>query len=179
MNRLRFILKVWIPLAGVITLLSAVIYIAIQQDIRMGSNDPQIQMAEDAATAFAQKQPLETILPTGKIEISHSLAPYMIVFDANGATLGSNALLHGSVPEFPKSVLDYTRQNGEDRVTWQPEPGVRSAIVIVPVAGGQGRVCSCGSFSARIRKKSRFVNRPGCGGLVGNAGGISCTGLIV
>jgi hypothetical protein len=137
MNRLGAILKYWIPLAAAITLISALIYLTVQQDIRIGSNDPQIQMAEDAARAFAEKQPLETILPAGKVEISQSLAPYMIVFDASGTPLGSNALLHGSIPEFPKSVLDYTRQNGEDRVTWQPETGVRSAVVIVPIADGQ------------------------------------------
>jgi hypothetical protein len=28
-------------------------------------------------------------------------------------------------------VLDHVRQSGEDRVTWQPEPGVRMATVVV------------------------------------------------
>ncbi len=39
------ILKYWIPLAAAITVVCGVIYVAVQQDIRMAANDPQIQMA--------------------------------------------------------------------------------------------------------------------------------------
>lgn len=167
MNRFSSILKYWIPLAAAITMISAVIYITVQQDIRIGSNDPQIQMAEDAAQAFAEKQPLETILPARKVEISQSLAPYMIVFDATGTPLGSNAVLHGSVPEFPKSVLDYTRQNGEDRVTWQPEPGVRSAVVIVPIASGQGGFVLAGRSLREAEKRVNLLSSQVAAGWLG------------
>jgi hypothetical protein len=33
-------------------------------------------------------------------------------------------------------VLDYVRKNGQDRVTWQPAPGVRMATVVVPYKNG-------------------------------------------
>jgi hypothetical protein len=32
-------------------------------------------------------------------------------------------------------VLDYVRTNGEDRITWQPAPGVRMASVVVGFQG--------------------------------------------
>jgi len=32
-------------------------------------------------------------------------------------------------------VFDYVRQHGEDRITWQPEPGVRSATVVTSYGG--------------------------------------------
>jgi hypothetical protein len=33
-------------------------------------------------------------------------------------------------------ALDYARQNGQNRVTWQPEAGVRMATVVVPYNSG-------------------------------------------
>jgi hypothetical protein len=33
--------------------------------------------------------------------------------------------------------LDYVRTHGQDRVTWQPEPGVRIAAVVVRYQGAQ------------------------------------------
>jgi hypothetical protein len=39
-------------------------------------------------------------------------------------------------PTFPPGILDYTRQNGEDRVTLQPESGVRIAAVVVRYNNG-------------------------------------------
>jgi hypothetical protein len=37
----------------------------------------------------------------------------------------------------PAGILDYVRTRGEDRVTWQPEPGVRIAAVVVHFKGTQ------------------------------------------
>ena len=37
----------------------------------------------------------------------------------------------------PSGVFDYTRQNKEDRVSWQPETGVRIAAVVVAYGGAQ------------------------------------------
>jgi len=38
--------------------------------------------------------------------------------------------LSGSTPVPPLGVFDSVRSRGEDRITWQPAPGVRSAAVI-------------------------------------------------
>jgi len=65
------------------------------------------------------------------VELATSLAPFIIVFDDSGNVLASSATLHGAVPVYPSGVLDYTRINGEDRVTWQPENGVRMATVVI------------------------------------------------
>ena len=53
MSKLKNILRYWLPLAAVTTLLCGLIYLAVQQSLRWGANDPQIQMAEDAAAALA------------------------------------------------------------------------------------------------------------------------------
>jgi hypothetical protein len=43
--------------------------------------------------------------------------------------------LHGEVPNLPVGVLDTTRAAGTDVVTWQPEPGLRMAVVARQAAG--------------------------------------------
>ncbi|HMD90712.1 MAG TPA: hypothetical protein VKF38_16270 [Anaerolineaceae bacterium] len=130
-------LKYWLPLAAVITLFCGLLYATVQQSYRMGANDPQIQMAEDTARALESGQSASSLVPSGKIDIAQSLAPYLIIYDANGQPVVSNALLHNQIPTIPSGIFEYTRKNGEDRVSWQPEPGVRSATVIDPVNNGR------------------------------------------
>ena len=131
-------LKFWLPLAAAITLFCGLLYTVAQQSYRMDANDPQIQMAEDTARALQSGGTAGLLVPSEKIDIAQSLAPYLIIYGSNGQPVVSNALLHGQIPTIPAGIFDYTRKNGEDRVSWQPEPGVRSAAVIVPVSGGKG-----------------------------------------
>ena len=125
------IFKAWLPLAIATAGLCGLVYLAVQQSLRIGANDPQIQMAEDAASALNGGASVDSIVPSTRVELSTSLAPFIIVFDDSGKVLASTATLHGSVPVYPPGVLDYTRQHTEDRVTWQPESGVRMASVAV------------------------------------------------
>ena len=124
-------IKGWLPLAIATAGLCGLAYLVVQQSLRMGANDPQIQMAEDAAVALNGGVSVDSIIPAANVELATSLAPFMIIFDDSGTVLASTATLHGSVPVYPTGVLDYTRQHGEDRVTWQPEKGVRMATVVV------------------------------------------------
>jgi len=125
------IFKKWLPLAIASAGLCGLAYLTVQQSLRMGANDPQIQMAEDAASALNGGASMDSIVPSAKVELSTSLAPYYMIFDDSGKVLASSASLHGAVPVYPSGVLEYTRRNGEDRVTWQPENSVRMATVVV------------------------------------------------
>jgi hypothetical protein len=138
MPKVKSILRHWLPLAVVITALCGLVYLAVQQDLRQGANDPQIQIAEDAATALAGGAPVESVLPAGRVDVAESLAPFLVVFDGSGGPVASSGLLHGQTPALPAGVLDYVRTHGEDRITWQPEPGVRIAAVIVGYGGAEG-----------------------------------------
>ena len=129
------IMKNVIPLAVVITLLSGLVYAVEQQALRMNANEPQIQMAEDLAASLARGQSVDSVVPSSKVDIAQSLAPYVVVFDDSGRALASSGLLHDQLPAVPPGVFDYVRQNGEDRITWQPEPGVRSATVVTSYGG--------------------------------------------
>ena len=137
MLKLTNILGHWLPLAVVTTLLCGLVYLAVQQSLRMGANDPQIQMAEDAAVALAAGGTSESVLPVAQVDISTSLAPFLVIYSNTGEPLASSGLLHGTVPLLPQGVFDYTHQKGEDRVSWQPESGVRVAAVVVAYNGSQ------------------------------------------
>jgi len=130
------IIKKWLPLAIATAGLCTLVYLTVQQSLRMGANDPQIQMAEDAASRLNAGASMEMVVPSLKVEISDSLAPFVIVFDKSGKVLASSATLHGADPAYPAGVLDYVRQKGQDRVTWQPEAGVRMATVVAPFKNG-------------------------------------------
>ena len=137
MQRFLKILRVWLPIAVVTAAFCGLAYLTVQQSLRQEANDPQIQMAEDAASALAQGPNPESLVPLSTVDIARSLAPFMIVYDDAGNVLASSAVLNGVTPDLPAGVLDYTRANAEDRVTWQPERGVRIAAVVVRYEGTQ------------------------------------------
>jgi hypothetical protein len=128
-------LAIWLPVAVAVTGLAALVYGAVQQDMRQSANDPQVQLAEDAATQLDAGALPSSVVPSMTVDIGRSLAPFVMVFDATGSPVASSAQLHGRQPPFPTSVFDAAHE-GQDRVTWQPEPGVRSAVVVESWHGG-------------------------------------------
>ncbi len=134
---LKNLLRHTIPLLVAITLIYGAIYVIAQQTYRMGANDPQIQLAEDAALSLQGGQPVSSVVPSPKVDIGRSLSPYLVVYDDAGKPVAGSGRLHDQLPTLPAGVFDYTRSHGEDRLSWQPEVGVRSAVVIVHYAGTQ------------------------------------------
>lgn len=127
--------KCWLLIAIIVSGLSGLLYATVQQVLREGANDPQIQMAEDAAATLTAGGQVQSVVPPGEVDIAKSLATYMIVFDESGKPVAASARLNGQIPTIPAGVFNYVRQNGEDRITWQPQPGVRSAVVVTRFQG--------------------------------------------
>ena len=73
-----------LPLAAVSTILCLLVFVTVQQSLRTGANDPQIQMAEDAVRALERGDAIDKVVPAGKVEIERSLAPFLMVYDADG-----------------------------------------------------------------------------------------------
>ncbi len=138
MKTILSVLKSWLPLAAAIVFLCGLIEVAVQQSYRMGANDPQIQMAEDAAQALEDGADPASLVPAGKVDIASSLAPYLVLYGTDAQPRLGSGQLHGSLPAVPAGVFEAAAQLGGNRVTWQPEAGVRSAVVVVPVSGGKG-----------------------------------------
>jgi hypothetical protein len=126
----RETLRRWLPVAAAIAVLCLLIYASVQQAHRSGADDPQIQMAEDAVRALESGATVASVLPAAKVEIERGLAPFVIVYDAQGQPVAGSGMLRGHLPAPPQGVFDFVRTNGEERVTWQPERGVRIASVV-------------------------------------------------
>jgi hypothetical protein len=138
LDKVKNILRQWIPLAAAITVVCGLVFAAVQQSQRRDANSPQIQMAEDAASALAGGVPMDSVIPSAKVNIAHSLAPFLILYDNAGGPLASSASLNGSVPGVPSGVLESTRVGGQNRVSWEPAPGIRIAAVVTHYAGPGG-----------------------------------------
>ena len=120
----------WLPLAIVSTILFFTIYAVVQQSIRQSANDPQIQMAEDYADSLAKGTNPNSIVNATSFDISKSLSTFVIVVDPNDKVISSSAQIGNSYPVPPKGVFDYAKNHDDNRLTWQPQNGVRLAIVV-------------------------------------------------
>jgi hypothetical protein len=141
----------YLTIFALVSLLSGFVYTEEQQVWRMSANDPQIQMAEDIAAGVSKGT--WPAVGTDAIDISTSLAPFFVVYDKDGRTLSSNASLDGRIPSLPPGIFAWVRSHGEDRVTWQPRPRVRIALVVAPVSGGAGGFVACGRSLREVEKR--------------------------
>jgi hypothetical protein len=128
----------WLPIAVAVTLVLVISYTFVQQSYRQGANDPQIMMARDVAAAVGDGTPASQLVSTGTVDPSKSLAPFIIVLDADGKVVVSSMALGATTPLPPAGVLATAKATGENRVTWQPRPDARIAAVVVPVKRGPG-----------------------------------------
>jgi len=126
-----------LPLAVVATLLAGTAYTIGQQILRGGANDPQVQLAEDAAARLQAGGSPSAVIPSAESDIATSLDPWVIVYGPDRRPLAGSATLDGRPAEYPTSVFDNATAGGRrDEVTWQPRPGVRAATVVVGFKGG-------------------------------------------
>lgn len=135
-SRPMTVLRYWIPAAFLTAFTCFVAYLTAQQVMRHLANDPQVQMAEDAASAIERGRHPEDLIKGDTIDIGRSIAPFLIVFNEAGVPVASDAVLDGAVPRPPRGVF-CSCGGGENRVTWQPRHGVRIASVIVHHGGAQ------------------------------------------
>ena len=132
MDKLRRILQTWIPLAALAIVLVGFSFVLVQQVLRQNANDPQVQLAHDTASLLISAG--LTVDPrNGVVDVAHSLAPFIQTYDESGTLTYSSGKLDGQAPMAPIGVLQSSRASGENRVTWQPQPGVRIAAVGVRV----------------------------------------------
>lgn len=124
------IIRIWLPLAVVTTGVCGLVYATVQQNYRQSLNDPQIQLAEDAARALMRGEDSFSLLPQTQIDIGASLAPYIIIYDEHMNPIAYSGTLNNEPPVPPPGVFAFTKAYGEDRLTWQPQNNVRTAIVM-------------------------------------------------
>ena len=135
-NLVRRVLAFFLPLSVLATLSCGLVYVADQQNLRTGANDPQIQMARDAATALDAGAQPTSLVSAGQVDVARSLAPFLVIFDSSGKVLATDGRLDGHDPIPPSGVLTSAANNPPNMVTWQPRGGVRIAAVVTPWHGG-------------------------------------------
>lgn len=136
-----------------ITILCGLVYVSGQQILRIGANDPQIQLSEDMASSIAAGKPIPDTVFTSPIDISKSLTLFFIVYDNTGRTLQSSGVLNGTIPSIPLGVLTYSKEHSQNRLTWQPRTGVREAIVVTHVNGGKGGYVLAGRSLREVERR--------------------------
>jgi hypothetical protein len=132
----RRFLAFFVPSASVGLLACLVVAVVAQQGLRQGADDPQHQMAEDAVARLDAGVPPATVVEGPTIDLGGSLAPFLVIYDSAGNVVATDGRLDGVAPVPPSGVLETATAAGIDRVTWQPRPGVRMAVVVLPWAGG-------------------------------------------
>jgi hypothetical protein len=129
-------LMLFLPVAAAAAILTLLIYAAVQQDLRTGANDPQVQMAEDAAARLDAGASPSAVMPPQPVDMARSLAPFLLLFDQDGRLQAGSATLNGRTPSPPAGVFRAVPSGGRSEITWAPEPDVREAAVIIAHQGG-------------------------------------------
>jgi hypothetical protein len=128
--------RLWLPAAAIATVATGLIYGEAQHALRSSADDPQIQMAEDAAARLDSGAAPAAVVPSETVELASSLAPYLIVYDRGGRVLASSVTVHGGPPRFPEGVFANVGRSGVETVTWQTPTGERSATAVSAYGGG-------------------------------------------
>jgi hypothetical protein len=119
-----------------VTVAIALIYLVAQQALRLAANDlPRLQ-AQDAVTRLNAGNSPRVAVTQSTVELADPGATFTQVYDETNHLVATSAVLGGEVVVVPEGVLAEARARGEDRVTWQPAPGVRLASVARPWRGG-------------------------------------------
>lgn len=149
----------WLPLGLVTLILCGLVNLAVQQNYRMSANDPQIQAAEDVAAAISQGKATPDELFSGTpTEMASSLASFIITYSATGTPIVSSVVLDGKTPSLPNGIADYLNTHNEDRITWQPKPGVREAVVVTKFSGSQPGFALIGRSLKEVEIREQNLN---------------------
>ncbi|HVZ12689.1 MAG TPA: hypothetical protein VG965_06700 [Patescibacteria group bacterium] len=122
--------RLFLPFAVIITGLCALVFVAGQQMLRAGANDPQIEISQDVANSLSAGRSISSLNLHPGLDLATTISTFIIIFNDNGTPAASEVTLAGSTPQIPPGVLDYTKRYGQDRITWQPAKGIRVATIV-------------------------------------------------
>jgi hypothetical protein len=127
--------SLWLPrLASIIvaTILFGTIAVVAQQVDRLSANDGPLRLASQVAAELREGQ-MTTLNAQPHVDLSRSLAAFVVVEDAQGQSSGGSGFLKGSLVSLPTGVLASAAKSGRDSVTWQPTSTLRFATVTLKV----------------------------------------------
>jgi len=139
--------------AALVTVIMLLIYATVQQVYRTGLDDPQTQLVKDIGLQLEQGRSAQMVVNDDSFDITRSLSPFIILYDAQGKPLRSNAFLDGKMPEVPVGVFEEVKRNGEHAFSWQPRKGVRMAMVIIKTNAMPVQFVAAGRSMAAVEQR--------------------------
>jgi hypothetical protein len=124
-----------LALAFMLTVIGFVAAVTMQQMLRRGANQPQLDMASWYAGKIAAAGDAGKVIPPGRVDLASSLETFVIFYDDHGTPISGTGYLDQKLPVPPPGVFDFVRGHDSEHVTWQPRPGVRLASVVQRVGG--------------------------------------------
>jgi hypothetical protein len=121
----KLFFTIWIVFNLSISFMCAVVYVAAQQVLRMGADEPVVRLAIDTVWKMENGETAEEAVGSDIVDISVSLSPFVMVFDANKTLIAASGRMNGALLLYPKGVLGYVDKHGEDRISWLGINGVR------------------------------------------------------
>lgn len=150
---MKKLMSVWLilMLAGIFA--AGCAYVCTQQSLRSGADVPAVMAAKQAAMELENGETPQNALPE-KTDIRTSLTPFVYIYDSNKNLVASSAAYGSETIVYPISILSEIDKKGENRVTWQPRPGLRFATVGIQYDGGY--IVGCYSLSESENTISRI-----------------------
>jgi hypothetical protein len=123
--------RVWLAIAGVTTLVLGTSYAMVQQSTRLSADDLPLTTSQVAKQELEDNSNAKDVIPTLKTDLRSDASLFMIITDNSEHVIASSALLDGKSPLPPKGVFVFATQHDSDHFTWEPSPGVRLATRVV------------------------------------------------
>jgi hypothetical protein len=136
------------------------VYVVDQQILRRGADELPGQIVAEVRGEMAHGAEAAAVLSGPKQEVSSpewlaGKSAFCAVYDADGKAVASDATLWGELPQPPHGIFNVIRDRGWDKVTWQPQPGIRVALTGMPLPNG-GYVLAGQSLIPGEARTARF-----------------------
>ncbi|MCL2826321.1 MAG: hypothetical protein FWD72_02820 [Eggerthellaceae bacterium] len=131
------------------------VYVSFQQQARLGADVPAAMAAQQAAYELGLGASPQEALPA-QTDMAETITPFVMVYDNNKKLVAASTDMGGF--SYPQGCLDQidSSNGGDNRVTWQPESGLRFATVGIKVESGY--VVGAYSLSESENATDRFSN---------------------
>jgi hypothetical protein len=135
----------------------------MQQMLRRGADQPQIDMAKWYAAEIASGEKPGDVIPPGYVDLERSLEPFIIFYDDSGRAGAGTGYFDQELPTPPKGVFEYVRQHGSEHVTWEPRPGTRFASIVQRVNGKNPGFVLSGRSLRMVEQQESLLRRMSLG----------------
>jgi hypothetical protein len=113
----------WLIGAFVLTVALAGVYGGLQQLNRSSADDAGERLVSQIVSAG------QTNGSGGRVDLATSLQPFYVVYDRSAHPVAGDGYLDGRLGAVPSGVVATAFATGTDRVTWEPQSGLRFATV--------------------------------------------------